>query len=145
VAEFLGEAWFEALAAALGGLSTADTRAAVAGGLALGQIVTGVPDKAGAAGVQDGEVRYTLVLRPDGPASLVRGSTEPAEVTLVADWSTAEAIASGKASVPEMLSAGRIKLRGDTRALVSAGDFLAAIAPLVATALAGTKTNAQTT
>ena len=71
----------------------------------------------------------------------MRGSTERAEVTLVADWSTAEAVASGTASVPDMLSAGRIKLRGDTRALVSAGDFLAAIAPLVATALAGAQTN----
>ncbi|MGO9582010.1 MAG: hypothetical protein ACLP36_04305 [Acidimicrobiales bacterium] len=141
MAEFLTEAWFEALAAALGSLSTTGTRAGGPGGLALGQVVTGVPDKAGVAGVQDGEVRYTLLLRPDGPASLVRGSTERAEVTLVADWSTAEAVASGTASVPDMLSAGRIKLRGDTRALVSAGDFLAAIAPLVATALAGAQTN----
>ena len=54
MAEFLTEAWFEALAAALGSLSTTDTRAGGPGGLALGQVVTGVPDKAGVAGVQDG-------------------------------------------------------------------------------------------
>ncbi len=136
----LSEEWFEALAATLERLpvpseTDAEPAAGVAAGLALGQIVTGVPDDAGAAGVQDGEVRYTIVLAPEGSASLVRGSTAPAEVVLVEDWSTAEAIASGEAPVADLLAAGRIKVRGDTRALVSAGEILARVAPLVAAAL----------
>jgi len=149
VAEFLGETWFEALAAALAALpvttAAAETGAArPAGpvgtavaepGLAIGQIVTGIPGNAGADGVRDGEVRWTIVLSPYGAASLVRNSTEEADVTLVEDWSTAEAIASGSSSVPEMLSAGKIKVHGNTRALVLAGDFLAGIAPLVAAGL----------
>ena len=136
----LSEEWFEALAAALNTLpilpeSDGEPSEGVADGLALGQIVTGVPDDAGAAGVQDGEVRYTIVLAPEGSASLVRGSTAPANVVLVEDWSTAEAIASGEEAVANLLAAGRIKVRGDTRALVSAGHILARVAPLVAAAI----------
>ncbi len=132
MAEFLSEAWFQALAAALDGLPARATAAgAPREGIALGQIVTGVPDSAGAAGAEDGEVRYTILLRQDGPGSLVRNSTEPAEVTLVAEWPAAAAIASGRSSVTEMLSAGKIKLRGDTRALISAADLVATVAPLL--------------
>ncbi|MGO9334806.1 MAG: hypothetical protein ACLQCU_12295 [Acidimicrobiales bacterium] len=146
--EFLSEAWFEAFAAALKGLpvSAVAADAAVAadtatGGLALGQIITGVPEEAGAAGVQAGELRYTVVLRQDGSASLVRDSTEPADVILVEDWSTAEAIVSGRSSLPDLLTAGKIKLRGDSRALVSAGDILTRVAPLLAAALANARTS----
>jgi hypothetical protein len=142
VPEFLSEAWFEAFAAALKGLPVAAVAAdAATGGLALGQIITGVPDEAGAAGVQDGELRYTIVLRQDGSASLVRDSTEPASVILVEDWSTAEAIVSSRSSLPDLLTAGKIKLRGDSRALVSAGDILTRVAPLLATALANARTS----
>ena len=75
------------------------------------------------------------MLRQDGSATLVPGSTEPADVTLVEDWSTAEAIVSGSRSLPDLLTAGKIKLRGNSNALVSAGDLLARIAPLIAAAL----------
>jgi hypothetical protein len=142
VPEFLSEAWFGAFAAALNALPDAAAEAdAATGGLALGQIITGVPDEAGAAGVQDGELRYTIVLRRDGSASLVRDSTEPANVILVEDWSTAEAIVSGRSSLPDLLTAGKIKLRGDSRALVSAGDILTRVAPLLAAALANARTS----
>ncbi len=137
--EFLSETWFEALAAALKKLPPEDLLADMpAGGLALGQIVTGVPAVAGATAAQDGEVRYTIVLRKDGSASLVSGSVEPADVVLVEDWSTANAIVAGTSSLPDLLTAGKIKLRGDSNALVSAGDLLATVAPLLATALGGT-------
>jgi len=136
VPEFLSEGWFEAFAEALKRLPvTAAAADAPAGRLALGQIVTGVPDEAGAAGVQNGEVRYTILLREDGSASLVLRPTEPADVTLVEDWYTAKAIVSGTASLPDLLGAGKIKLRGDSNALVSAGDLLARVAPLLAAAL----------
>jgi len=146
VPDLLSEAWFEALAAALGRLPASPVSGQAPGqpgesaaGLALGQIVTGVPDGARAAGVQEGEVRYTIVLPPEGPGSLVRDSTEHANVVLVEDWSTAEAIASGETSVPDLLTAGRIKVRGDSRALVSAGDLLSRVAPLIAEALGSSK------
>jgi hypothetical protein len=67
----------------------------------------------------------------------VPDSTETADVTLVEDFSTAKAIASESASLPDLLGAGKIKLRGDARALVAAGDLLARLAPLVTAALGG--------
>ena len=137
VAEFLSEAWFDALAGALESLP-ANSSATGNSGLALGQIVTGVPGAADIAGVRGDEVRYTIVVRQDGSASLLRGSTAEADVVIVEDWATAEAVASGTSSVSDMLSAGRIKLKGDTRALVAAGDLLAGIAPAILDALGGT-------
>jgi hypothetical protein len=135
VPDFLSEAWFEVLAEALGRLD-ADVTAMGGVAIALGQIVTEVPAQA-AVGAQGGEVSYTVVLRSDGSASLVRGSTAEADVVLVEDFATAQAVATGSSSVSDMLSAGRIKLRGDTRALVAAGDLLTTIAPLVLQALGG--------
>jgi hypothetical protein len=138
VPELFSEEWFRALAAALDGLAPGPPATDEPGaGIALGQIVTGVPPKTG-AGPQQTEVRYTIVLRPEGSASLVRDSTESASVVLVEDFSTAAAIASG-ASVPDLLNAGRIKLRGDSRVLVSAGDLLARVGPLIAAALTAAK------
>ena len=142
VPDFLSEGWFAAFAAALKKLPAEQVAAdAPAGGLALGQIVTGVPDEAGAARAQNDEVRYTIVLRQDGSASLVRNSIEPADVILVEDWSTARAIVSGAASLPDLLTAGKIKLRGDSNALVSAGSLLARVAPLIAAALGDGETS----
>ncbi|MGA2803457.1 MAG: hypothetical protein ABSF89_03550 [Acidimicrobiales bacterium] len=138
VPEFLSEGWFEAFAAALRSLPvTGDAANAPLGGLRLGQIITAVPDDASAAGVRNGEVRFTIVLGRDGSGSLVPDSTETADVTLVEDFSTAKAIASESASLPDLLGAGKIKLRGDARALVAAGDLLARLAPLVTAALGG--------
>ena len=134
VPELLSEEWFRALAAALDGLTAGPPATEEAGaGIALGQIVTGVPRESG-AGPEEAEVRYTIVLRPEGSASLVRDSTESASVVLVEDFATAVAIASG-ASVPDLLNAGRIKVRGDSRVLVTAGDLLARVGPLIAEAL----------
>lgn len=130
VAEFLSEVWFESLGEALAQLADG-LQEEHEGGLAIGQIVTGVPGALGAAGALGGEVRYTIIFDA-GSASLVRNSTARAQVVLVADWDTAEAIASGRSSVPEMLNAGKLKLRGEARALVAAGDFLARIGPLLA-------------
>jgi hypothetical protein len=135
VPDLLSEEWFGALAAVLDGLPAGSGSAdSAGGGIALGQVVTGVPDDAGAPGAKDGEIRYTIVLRTEGPASLVRNSTESANVVLVEDWSTAVAIASG-ATVADLLNAGRIKVQGDSRVLVSAGDLLARVGPLIAAAL----------
>ena len=149
VPEFLSEKWFEALATALSTLPVTPGPAPVitgsahapANALALGQIVTSVPDDAGAAGVHNGEVRYTIVLGQEGSASLVRDSTERADVTIVEDWPTAQAIVSGTSSLPDLLAAGKIKLRGDSNALVSAADLLSRVAPLIVAALAAATTD----
>ena len=110
--EFLGEAWFLALAAALESLpATTSVPAVLEGGLCIGQIVTEVPESSGAARLDEDEVRYTIVLSENGSAALVRDSTEPAQVIIVEDWLTARAIASGASSVSEMLNAGRVKVR----------------------------------
>lgn len=128
--EYLSQAWFEALAAALEGLPATGAEVPP-GGLAIGQVVTGVPDPSGVAGPK-GEVRYTIVLGESGSAKLIRGSTELADVVIVADWESALGIGAGTSSVSEMLGAGKIKLRGDARALVAAGDLLASVARAVA-------------
>jgi hypothetical protein len=130
VPEFLSEAWFASLARALAGVAL-DLPGVPEGAITIGQIVTGVPDGARASGVRDSEVRYTIVF-DGGAASLVRGSIAGAQVVLVTDWDSAEEISSGRSSVPEMLNAGKIKVRGEASALVAAGDFLARIAPMIA-------------
>ena len=153
--ELLSDAWFEALGAALARLGGERRPSETAGdpgeaseagesgrpddGISIGQVVTGVPGRAGEGDQarKAGEVRYTIVLGADGSGSLVRDSTEHADVVLVEDWATAKAIASGEVPVSELLSAGRIKMRGESRALVSAGDMLGRVAPLIAGALAG--------
>jgi hypothetical protein len=144
VPDLLSEEWFEALGAVLDGLAGGPVSAVrpaegLGEGLALGQVVTGVPDDAGVAGVRGGEVRYTIVLAQAGSAALVRDSTEVADVVLVEDWTTARAIASGEVSISDLLTQGRIKVRGDSRALVSAGDLLGRVAPLIAAAVGGAK------
>ncbi len=133
--ELFSQAWFESLAAALKELPVSADASEASIGLSVGQIVTGVPDYTDAVGVADGEVRYTIVLRADGSASLIVGSTEAANVVLVEDWTTARAISSGQTSVGDLLTAGRIRVRGDSRELVSAGDLLARVAPLISEAL----------
>ena len=133
--EFLTEEWFETLVAALASLPANNgPDDAPKSSLRVGQIVTGVPVSARASDVVDSEVRYTVELSPDGSASVVRGSTEDADVTIVEDFDTARAIATNASSVPDMLNAGRIKLRGDTQALLAAADLLAAVVPLLSEA-----------
>ena len=134
--EFLSEEWFEAFAAALARLPVTPTADPASGGLALGQLVTAVPRGAAAARDECGEVRFTIVLGRDGSASLTRNSTDAADVTLVEDWPTAVAIGTGTALLADLLAAGKIKLRGDSNALVSAGELLARVAPILAAVLA---------
>lgn len=126
VTDLFGDAWFETLATALARLAPGASPGDSAPGLALGQIVRGGPA---------GEVRYTIVLEPDGSASLVRGSVEAAAVTLVEEWSTAQLLATGATTVPEQLNLGRIRVLGDPRALVAASELLAKVAPALAEAV----------
>ena len=124
MATFLSRAWIDGLAAALG------SAAPVAGDrLLLGQIVTGAPS---------GEVRYTLAVGGGEPPEVVEGTTEGATVTLVADYATARAIASGTPAA-ELLSQGRVKVRGDANALIAAEEQLAVIGGALAGLAAATE------
>jgi hypothetical protein len=130
--ELFSDEWFDQLEGALDALGRTGVPPNMPeAGLALGQIVTELTDADSPTGVGRPEIRYTIVLKPDRSLSLVRSSIEPADVVLVEDWPTAEAIVSGSPPLADLLAAGRIKLRGSARALIAAGELLAKIAPLL--------------
>ena len=112
MAELLSSEWFARFATALAKLAPA----AGTPPLALGQVVTGSPA---------GTVSYTILIG-EGGASLVVGSTDKAVVTLVEDFSTAQAIAAGT-PVSALLEAGRITVRGDANALIAGAPQLEAL------------------
>lgn len=118
--ELFSDAWFDELDHRLEASGAGSPSAGPSPRLALGIVVTGLPGR--------GEVRYQLGLGGGRPPELTRATTEGATVTLVQDLATAEALADGSVSMSDLLTAGRIKVRGDARALVAAGDQLAALA-----------------
>ncbi len=137
VAEFLSDGWFDALAAALSGLRPATS--------ALGRTRPRARPRADShrsprrrRGERAQKRRSPLHdrARTRFPGVARAGLGRVGRSDDRQDWSTAQAIASGSSSVSDMLSAGKIKLRGDTGALVAAGDLLAMVAPLIAGALA---------
>jgi heme-degrading monooxygenase HmoA len=139
VASFLSDEWLAELAEAL----RREPRLADGPQLLLGQVVTDIPELENAA-----EVRYTIRLGGGEPAAVFPGEVSDAQVTLVEDYETARALATGTAAA-SMLAAGRVKVRGDATALMAAqeqlaalGDALGALAlgthfPEVGTAVAG--------
>ena len=118
--EVLSDEWFARLEGLLRTAPLAQSSSAVG----IGQLVLGAPA---------GDVAYTIVLGGDAPARLERGTLDHAAVTLVEDYATARAIASG-ASVAEALGEGRIKVRGDANALSAAYELLAGLAPVLSAA-----------
>jgi len=92
--------------------------------LRLGIVVTGAAAVPGAS--SGGDVSYTLVLGGPAGSSVVAGVAE-AEVVMVESYEDARALASGSVSASALLEGGRIKLRGDARRLVAAGDTLRAV------------------
>lgn len=115
--EVLTREWLDALRAHLASLDPVDSPER----LALGQLVTGAPG---------GEVAYTLLVG-GGERAELRDGLDAATVTVVATYEAARAIATGS-SASELLSAGRLKVRGDAGALLRAQDLLAAIGPALA-------------
>jgi hypothetical protein len=125
VAELLSDEWFARFAEALASLAPAAGEPP----LALGVVVTGTPA---------GTVSYTILIG-DGGANLVVGSTDEAAVTLVEDFSTAQAIAAGT-PVSALLEAGRITLRGDAKALIAGVPQLEALVEVLTCREEGTPT-----
>lgn len=116
MALFLSDEWLAELAAAL----RAAPGLAEGPALALGQLITGVPT------LEGGDLAYTIRFGGGDEAVVVPGSVEDADVILVEDYETARAIASG-AAASSMLAEGKVKLRGNANALVSAQEQLAAL------------------
>ena len=88
--------------------------------LTLQQVVTGTPD---------GEVRY-LVHIADGGARIEPGSAPAPDMTFTSDYRTATAIARGQLSVQAALSAGRIRVGGDTGRLAANQPLVAGVDPV---------------
>jgi hypothetical protein len=120
VARFLSPEWLDELAAVLdtawaGGGTVVGTTVSP---LALGQLVTAVPD------TPVSEVRYTIHVGAPAGSTLTTGSTEDAGVTLVTSYETAGALAAGDTSVAEAITSGEIKVRGDANLLVEMQEAL---------------------
>ncbi|MCU1493517.1 MAG: hypothetical protein JWO62_1281 [Acidimicrobiaceae bacterium] len=124
MARFLSDEWLAQLAVVLGSAGPFDSD----GRLALGQVVTGTPS---------GDVGYTIVIG-GGQPSEIRPGTDGAAVTLVEDYETAVAIATGTPAAG-LLATGSIKVRGEAGALLRAQDLLAAVGPALAAVAAVTE------
>jgi alkyl sulfatase BDS1-like metallo-beta-lactamase superfamily hydrolase len=122
MARFLSAAWFQQV--------QREQPAGPAGrpALTLQQVVTGTPD---------GEVRYQVVVA-DGRATVRPGSSPTPDMTFTSDYATATAIARGRLSVQAALSAGRIRVGGDTARLAEHQPLLGNLDPLPAALRADT-------
>jgi len=113
VARFLSPEWFDDVNAAA---ASDDVSAAVTPGLRLvvQQIVTDGPD---------GEVRYAVRIE-DGKVAVVPGDAGDPDVTVTEDHATATSVARGDLAAPVAFMTGRIRVSGDTRALLTAQPAL---------------------
>ena len=113
MARFLSPEWFDDVNAAA---ASDDVSAAVTPGLRLvvQQIVTDGPD---------GEVRYAVRIE-DGKVAVVPGDAGDPDVTVTEDHATATSVARGDLAAPVAFMTGRIRVSGDTRALLTAQPAL---------------------
>ena len=73
-----------------------------------------------------GDIEYGIAIGGGSAPSLIRELDGSAKVTLVEDYATARAIASGTPA-GELLAEGRIKIRGDANVLISTYERLSAL------------------
>jgi hypothetical protein len=111
VPDYLSEEWLRDLDAAF----RAAARLSGLGPLVIEQVVRGVPDR--------GEVRYRLVLGPDG-AHVDAGAPGPepgsrADLRLSTDYATSVAIATGVENAQTALAHGRLRIGGDIETLAA--------------------------
>lgn len=78
------------------------------------------------AGGPGGEVTYHLVIAA-AAITVADGPSPDAQVRFSADYDTASAIARGSASAAEAFLGGRLRIGGDARALLAAGEALAGL------------------
>lgn len=113
MARYLSPEWFDEINATA---AAGDVSDAVTEGLRLvvQQLVTDGPD---------GDVRYAVRIE-DGRVAVVPGEAPDADVTVTEDHATATAVARGDLAAPVAFMTGRIRVTGDTRALLAAQPAL---------------------
>jgi hypothetical protein len=141
VAEFLSTEWLAALDAAARG---APQLAACAPGapfvLEQRVSVAGHDDDGGGDSgddVGEDEVVYQIVLAPGG-ARVVSGRAGEPDLVLLTDVATAGALARGERNAQSVLAEGRLRVRGDLRALTRRAEALRAIDDVFASVRAET-------
>lgn len=82
--------------------------------------------------VDDGAVRYIVVLDGEGGRIERQHPEYPVDVTFVCDRSTAAELAQGTLNAQRALTSGRLKLRGEVDRLGAAGAALAGLGDLLA-------------
>lgn len=115
MARFLTPTWLEEMQQAA---NKADVPVDVS--IVVGHEITGTPD---------GDVAFRFAAA-DGRLTLTWGTTEDAEITLIEDYATAVAVATGDLPAQQAVAEGRLKLRGDVGALVRNGPAMAALGDL---------------
>lgn len=113
MARYLSPEWFAEINATA---AAGDVSDAVSEGLRLviQQLVTDGPE---------GDVRYAVRIE-DGTVAVVPGEAPDADVTVTEDHATATAVARGDLAAPVAFMTGRIRVTGDTRALLAAQPAL---------------------
>ncbi|HEX9970382.1 MAG TPA: SCP2 sterol-binding domain-containing protein [Acidimicrobiales bacterium] len=113
MARYLSPEWFDEInaTAAAGDISDAVTEGLR---LVVQQHVTDGPE---------GDVRYAVRIE-DGTVAVVPGEAPDADVTVTEDHATATAVARGDLAAPVAFMTGRIRVTGDTRALLAAQPAL---------------------
>jgi hypothetical protein len=122
VAEFLTDAWFDAVEAAAGE-STIDPELR----LVIQQVI---PD-----GPEGAEVTYVVTVA-DGALTVRRGRDATPDITFTQDRTTAEAIHLGELSAQTAFIEGRLRLGGDLRAVIERAGALGAVDDVFAAARA---------
>jgi len=108
---FLSHEWVAAM-------DTAAQTLVVGTAMTIDQVVTAVPGR--------GEVRYRLVFGPSGSRVEVECTGTP-DISLTTDYATAVGLARGAVNAQEALARGRLRVGGNTNALVARSDALASI------------------
>lgn len=113
MARYLSREWFDEINATVEAGHVSDT---VTEGLRLvvQQVVTDAPE---------GDIRYAVRIE-DGRVAVVPGDADDADVIVTEDHRTATAIARGELPAPVAFMTGRIRVTGDTRALLAAQPAL---------------------
>jgi hypothetical protein len=88
-------------------------------------------------GTPDGDVSFRFAAA-DGRLTLTWATTADAQITLLEDYATAVAMATGELPAQQAVAEGRLKLRGDVGALVRNGAAMAALGDLFRAVRAGT-------
>lgn len=115
-APLLSDEWLSACNAALVTLARPEGRAAGPGPLVVTELVTGAP-----AGTHDA---VTLVADDRG-VRLVAGRDDAATAWFTVSFADVQALHSGELDPARALTEGRVRVRGDLRAVVDAVDLLA--------------------